>query len=307
MNSCKDLLALKKCIAAFALAAIPALALATENGLTSAPLGGDDFLVGAMPPPGVYGILYATHYQANHLGGSSGDLPIGFDLKVNALLPRVDWVRPVNFLGADRWGTLFVLPLPDINLAVSPAPGTTLTGSKRGIGDLAMGNALHWTFGEFHMLNAIDIAFPTGSYHATDLVNLGRNQWVTRLNNMGTWLPSNQWDLSYRLSWDYNFRNSATDYQSGQTIFVSYALGWKPQPPLTLGVGGYYLKQITDDRQHGQSVGPDGNRLGVRSIGPVVKYFLPNKMFLTAKYYQETQSRNGPRGQQTWLYLGTDF
>jgi hypothetical protein len=307
MNSCKDLLALKKCVAATMLAMTPLLALATENGLTSAPLGPDDYLTGAMPPPGLYGIVYANHYQANHLGGNSGDLPVGFDLRVNALAGRVDWVRPVNFLGADRWGTLFVLPLLDIDLAVSPTPGVTLAGSKRGAGDLTMGNGLHWTLGEFHMVNAVDVVFPTGVYNAQDLVNLGRNQWVTRLNHMGTWLPGNQWDLSYRLGWDYNFRNPATDYQSGQTIFASYALGWKPRPPLTLGIAGYCLKQITDDHQHGQSVAPDGNRLGVRSIGPVVKYFLPNKMFVTLKYYQETQSRNGPRGQQTWLYLGTDF
>ena len=43
-----------------------------------------------------------------------------FDLKVNALVPRFDWVKPASILGADRWGTLFVAPLLDLDLALSP-------------------------------------------------------------------------------------------------------------------------------------------------------------------------------------------
>ena len=165
------------------LSAMTALsASATENGTTAFPSGADDFLVAAMPPPGVYGILYGNRFRADQLNGNAGEtLPLNFSLSVNALVPRLDWVRPVQFLGADRWGTLLILPLLDVSVALTPAPGVNIAGKKSGVGDLVIGNALHWTMGDFHMLNAVDVVVPTGRYQARDVVNLGRNQWVLRM------------------------------------------------------------------------------------------------------------------------------
>jgi len=227
----------------------------------------------------------------------------GFDLRVNALVPRLDWVKPVSVLGADRWGTLFVVPMLDLDLALSPVPGVTVKGRKRGLGDLTIGNGLHWTFPTFDMVNAVDVVVPTGNYDAADFVNPGQNKWVFRLNHMGTWHPAPAWDVSYRLHWDYNFSNSATDYHSGQTVYLNWAIGWKPRPQMTVGLAGYYLRQVTDDRQAGHVVGPDGNRTRVDGIGPCVKYFLPNHVMLTAKYFREFNARNHPEGDQFWLQV----
>jgi hypothetical protein len=281
---------------------LPCAAFATEGGTTSFPNGGEDFLVAAMPPPGIYSIVYATRYSADRLAGPSGDLPLDrFRLRVNAITPRLDWVKPATWLGADRWGTLLILPYLDINLALSPAPGVQLAASRRGLGDLTFGNGLHWTLGDFQMVNAIDVVAPTGSYSASRLVNAGRNQWVGRANHMGTWLTAH-WDFSYRIHHDYNFENPDTGYRSGQTVYLNYAFGWKATPATTIGMTGYVLRQITDD--HGPDAPRDGNRLGSRGIGPALKHFFPGGVFVTAKYLREQSARNGPRGEQFWLYLG---
>jgi hypothetical protein len=276
---------------------------ATEGGATAFPNGGEDFLVAAMPPPGFYSQVYATRYSAGRLAGNSGDLPLErFDLTVKALTPRFDWVRPAAAFGADRWGTLVVLPYLDIDLALSPAPGVAVRGSRKGFGDLTVGNGLHWGLGAFEMVNALDVVIPTGGYERARLVNTGRNQWVLRLNHMGTWFAAPQWDLSYRLHWDRNFENPDTEYRSGQTAYLNYAIGWKPTGATTLGIAGYFLKQITDDRGPGAPV--DGNRVAVRGFGPVVKHFFPGGISLTAKYFRESAARNGPRGESFWLYAG---
>jgi hypothetical protein len=283
-------------------------ASATENGTTSFPSGGEDFLVAAMPPPGFYGIVYGNRYRADHVAGESGDLPLDrFDLRVNAIALRLDWVKPVTIFGADRWGTLLVLPLLDVDLAIQPVPGVTIAGSRRGVGDLVMGNGLHWTFDRYHAILAADVVFPTGRYDTHETVNLGRNQWVLRLNHMGTWFPSEHWDISYRLHTDINFRNPDTGYRSGRTAYLNLAAGWKPGPATTVGVSSYILKQLSDDRLDGQRVGPDGNRLAVRGIGPAVKHFFSNGAFLTASFYRESGARNGPRGDNLWVYVGKNF
>ncbi len=284
-------------------AAGPLISQATEGGATAYPNGGEDFLVGAMPPPGWYGLVYANRYTAGRLNDGAGKMPVqSFDLKVNAFTLRLDRVKPVSLLGADRWGTLLIQPLLDLDLAMSPVPGVALKGRRRGLGDFTLGNGLHWTFQHFEMINAIDLVAPTGGYRATALVNSGQNHWVVRLNHIGTWRPAPDWDMSYRLHWDDNFNNAATDYRSGQTVYLNWAAGWKPQPPLTVGLAGYFLRQITDDRQGGRRVHADGNRARVDGIGPCVKYFLPNHVMLTVKYFHEFRARNHAEGDQWWFY-----
>ena len=286
----------------------PLLASATENGTTAFPNGGEDFLVAAMPPPGWYGILYLNRYSADDVMDDSGRTSAaGFDLKVNAVTPRLDWVKPVSVLGSDRWGTMLVMPWLDLDLRVEPVPGMDLRGSEHGFGDLTIGNGLHWTLGKFEMVNAVDVVVPIGAYDSASLVNPGRNQWVIRLNHMGTWFPSSRWDLSYRLHWDYNFRNEDTDYLSGQTVYLNWAVGWKPAPTTTIGVVGFFLRQITDDQVGSQPVAPDGNRLGASGIGPVLKYAAPHGVMYTVKYFRDFDVRNRPEGEQLWVYAAVRF
>lgn len=293
--------------AALALALASPGAAATENGTTSFPSGGEDFLVAAMPPPGLYGIAYANRYRADRIAGDSGELPFDrFALGVNALALRIDWVKPVTVLGADRWGTLLVLPLLDIDLAAAPAPGVRIAGQKSGAGDLTLGNGLHWTLTDYHAILAVDVVLPTGAYDKADAVNLGRNQWVLRLNHMGTWFPADRWEVSYRLHVDHNFRNADTGYRSGRTAYLNLAIGWKPTPATTVGISGYTLKQLSDDRLDGRPVG-SGNRLAVRGAGPAVKHFFPNGIFVAAAWYVESGARNGPRGDNLWVYAGMRF
>jgi hypothetical protein len=287
-----------------AFAWMPLTSFATESGTTAFPNGAEDFLVAGMPPPGWYGMVYSNHYAADSVADSAGHMPLqSFDLKVNVAALRLDWIKPVSVFGADRWGTLLFQPILDLDLALSPLPGVSVKGAKRGVGDLTIGNGLHWTFSNFEMVNAVDVVLPTGSYVATDLVNPGMNRWAIRLNHMGTWHPTPQWDVSYRLHWDDNFNNPDTNYHSGQTLYLNWAVGWKPQPPLTVGLAGYFLRQITDDRQGGRVVNGDGHRARVDGIGPCIKYFLPNHVMLTAKYFREFDVRNHPKGDQIWFYV----
>jgi hypothetical protein len=289
-------------------AVAPTSAWSAENGTTSFPNGGEDFLVAAMPPPGWYGTLYLTRYTADEVVDDSGRMAVAdFDLTVNAITPRLDWVKPVSIFGADRWGTLLILPLLDLDLQIEPVPGVNLRGSEQGIGDLTIGNGLHWTLGKFEVVNALDLVVPIGSYDSSRLVNPGRNQWVARLSHMGTWFPSPSWDLSYRLHWDYNFRNDDTDYKSGQTVYLNWAAGWKPSPATTIGAVGYLLRQVTDDRIGSQAVQPDGNRLRVSGIGAAVKHAAPHGVMYTIKYFREFDARNGPEGDQLWLNAALRF
>ena len=217
--------------------------------------------------------------RAGELYTRLGTLTEHFD--VDAIALRLDWVKPVTIFGADRWGTLVAVPLLDVPF-------------RRGVGDLTIGNGLHWTFAGYHAMLAADVVLPTGAR------DIGRNQWVFRLNHMGTWFPSERWDVSYRLHTDINLRNRDTGYRSGQTVYLNLAVGYKPTQATTIGVSSYALQQVTDDD-------PGGNRIAVRGIGPAVKHFFSNGVFVTASWYRESGARNRPQGDNVWLYVGKNF
>jgi hypothetical protein len=286
-----------------ALLAIDRPVRALEGGVTAFPNGGEDFLVAAMPPPGWYGLLYANRVTADRLVDGDGRRAVHrFDLSVNALTPRLDWVKPVSVLGADRWGTLLVLPLLDVEVELQPVPGVVVRGARRGVGDLTLGNGLHWTLRSFEMVNAVDVVFPTGSFDGSDLANPGRGQWVVRASHLGTWFPTPKWDLSYRINYDYNFENSKTHYHSGQTLYLNAAVGWKPNPATTVGIVGFTLQQVTDDRLKDRRVAPDGARARASGIGPVVRWVGPGEVHYTIKVLRDFGVRNRPEGEQLWAY-----
>jgi hypothetical protein len=79
---------------------------------------------------------------------------------------------------------------------------------------------------------------------------------------------------------------------------VDYSIG-KKFDNLSVGLGGYYYKQITNDKQAGAKVG-DGNKGQAFGIGPQIKYDHKNMSFLL-KYQAETSVRNRPDGDKFWL------
>jgi hypothetical protein len=70
---------------------------------------------------------------------------------------------------------------------------------------------------------------------------------------------------------------------------------------LFFGVGGYYIKQVTDDEINGVKVGPDGFRLQRAAVGPQIVYYFSEKAGIAAKYQHEFATENGPEGDRYWV------
>jgi hypothetical protein len=99
--------------------------------------------------------------------------------------------------------------------------------------------------------------------------------------------------------YDFNTKNSDSGYLSGQEFHFDYTLG-KKFGPLSVGVGGYYYKQITDDELNGEKVEPDGFKGQAIAAGPQIKYDWRN-ISLTLKYLTEFEVENRPEGNDLWF------
>lgn len=269
---------------------------ATEGGGSTYGHGTENFMVGAVPPPGFYGLVYANHYSADRLNDASGNslgIP-GFKVRASAIVPRLVWVPGIKVLGGDLV-THAVAPL--VNLKVS-AMGASL--SKSGLGDVTVGVGLGYHHSpQFHSAVALDFILPTGGYDRNDMANIGRNYASIEPVYALTYVDPKGFNGDLRIGYLINQRNKDTDYTSGDEFHVDYAAGWGLDNGWTVGVGGYYRQQTGLDRQAGVNLA--NSKTSGMAIGPNVKYDSGKGWFVTAKWQLESKVKNGTEGNALWV------
>ncbi len=268
---------------------------ATEGGGGAYPNGAEDFMSGAVPPPGTYFLNYLTYYTADKFkDGDGNSLVPNFDLKVTANVFRLLHVTKTQILGG-YWG--FHVFVPIVNVDVSLPFGSQ---SKTGLGDIIVDPfVLSWHSKNWHFATGLDIYIPTGDFDKNRLANVGRNYWTFEPIIAVTYLSDNGFDVSGKFMYDFNTENKDTNYRSGQEFHFDYTVA-KKFDNISLGLGGYYYKQITADKQNGQKVGSDGNKGQAFAIGPQVKYDHKNMSFIL-KYQKEMSVENRPDGDKFWF------
>jgi len=272
-------------------------AFATEGGGSIYPNGGENYLVSDMPPPGVHVLEYLSGYNANRLNDNNGNqVPINFNLNVTAAATRLIWVTDQTVFGG-QLAFHAIAPLVNVGVSVNGAGQT-----KSGLGDMTFGPGLGYHISEnLHYIVAVDINAPTGGYNKNDMINLGRNYWNAEPLTAVTYTQPNGINADLKVMYDFNGRNNATDYRSGQELHADYALGWGFSQHLVAGIGGYIYQQMTNDTSGGTTV---QNNLGrTMAIGPSLKYDNGKGWFVTLKYEKEFDVVNRPEGSGWWVKM----
>jgi hypothetical protein len=282
-------------------ALVGSTASATEGGGSSYPMGAENYLSGAMPPPGFYTLAFVNHYAADELKDDAGNtVPVDFRVRATAVSPRFIWVTG-NTLFGGQVAHAVIVPLVDLHVDVA---GTD--SRKRGLGDIivtALALGYHHS-DKLHSVAAIDIITPSGSYDRNRLANLGRNYWAVEPVYTASYVNPAGWNWDVKLMYDFNFKNRDTDYRSGQEAHVDYAVGYGVAPNWVVGVGGYAYRQTTGDELHGVDVGNKGRSF---AIGPSLKYDNGKGFFVTAKFQKESNVRNRAQGDAFWVKASIPF
>lgn len=284
-------------------ALLGASAQATEGGGSIYAVGNENFTCCALPPPGLYGMVYAQSLKADKVRGNDGEVvtPSTFKVRATAVAPRIVWVSPEQVAGGSP-GLHAIFPL--VQLDVHVAPG--LSQDKSGLGDVVFGPFIGWHHSQnLHSVAAVDFFAPTGSYDKNDLANIGRNHWAAQAVYGVSWIDPQGINADAKVMYTFNQKNKDTQYRSGQELIIDYALGWGFGNGLTAGVGGYLYQQTTDDQHNGATVADNKGR--TLAIGPSIKYDSGKGWFLTAKYQADTQVRNRAESKAFWLKFVTPF
>jgi len=212
---------------------------ATENGLTTYPIGVNTVLDGVMPPPGTTQFYnYTEYYFSNKFAGPDGNSSIpGFHSEVVVNTPRVvhTWGQTA---GPFTLSSGLVVPFAHLHLDV---PGDS--GTRMALGDiiaqpfiLGYSNASH----TFFAFASPDVSLPTGAYSPNQVANIGVNYYAFQPNIDVTWFPHPQWEISTTAQAEFHSPNHATSYHSGDVASLDYLIGYSVTKKLQIGLQGYF-------------------------------------------------------------------
>ncbi|MFG6432989.1 SphA family protein [Roseateles sp. LYH14W] len=272
------------------------LAQATEGGGSAYPRGVENYLAGAVPPPGLYWLGYGNVYSADRLNDKDGnEIPIpGFKVQAGALVLRPVWSTTYQALGGN---IVFHSVIPLVDLKVNAAGNSQ---HKTGIGDVTVGIGLATHYSpQFHTALGLDLVLPTGGYGKDDLANIGRNYATWQPLYALSWTDAKGFNGDLKFTFNLNQRNKDTDYRSGNELFIDYAAGWGLGNGWTVGVGGHAWQQLGNDKSAGATLAD--SKVRAFSIGPSIKYDNGAGWFITAKLQKETAVRNSTQGTAFWL------
>ena len=179
-----------------------------------------------------------------------------------------------------------------------------------GFGDLEiLPEMMSWQFGNFHLMEALGVYAPTGSYEAQRIINIGLNRWALEPDFGVTWLdPETGRHASLFVGYTINSDNTATKYHSGQEFHADFVAAQHLPRGFIAGIAGYVLQQTTPDTGSGAVFGGYEGR--VIGLGPLLgKVFQVGAvpLTITAKYDFEFATANRSAGNELWLTAGIKF
>lgn len=280
--------------------------LADSVALPPLALGNTSFMDGVVLP-GVLTELPIQYNRSNSSYDAKGHSAPGRQaVRSLTLLPHFAYFSQHKWLGANV-GAEVLLPLVHLDVDVDNGP----SGTRSRQGDLIINPLLlQWEpvqlFGRpYWQRAALGFSVPTGSYSSSAQVNTGANVWVVNPHYAFTWLFSERWELSGRIHYAWTSRNddpadalNADDVQPGQAMHSNFAMSYALDDNWRVGVAGYHLKQISDDRIDGHK--QKDSREQVLGLGPGLMYQQGPQMFY-ANLYFESEAENRSQGSQLTL------
>lgn len=304
--------------AAFSLAAICGAACAVQpavnvpNGIN---LGATSFLDGFGGKPGDLALqAYYTYTRADTMRTNDGSPSPLFNsprVTSSAFIFQALYEFPTSttILGGHP-GVDVLIPVVNLSASFAPAPpgpGLSLKPVGAGVGDITAGLFLQWDpvlvgGNPFFVARAeVFTMMPTGRYDRGMDMNIGNNAWAVGAMVATTFLLGPDWELSLRPQYVHTYKNSdpassfpldagIVNTQAGGTGALNVALSYKVSRRLRIGLNGYHLRQITDDKVNGQKIA--GSRERASGFGPGLMIDASQASKVWLNLYKESSVRN---------------
>ena len=187
-----------------------------------------------------------------------------------------------------------------------PDGSTRSTGARDasfGVSDLYPTASLAWKVGSHNFMAYTMAGVPVGTYDPQRLATFGLNYWSIDAGSGYTFFDGHH-EISAVLGFTYNFVNRATDYQSGVSAHLDWAMSEVFQERLHIGLVGYGYQQLTDDTGAGATLGAFRSR--VFGVGPQIgcaTEVFGREWYANVKSFFDFAAENRTQGYSAWLTL----
>jgi hypothetical protein len=288
-------------LAALALSAMALLVAApsdAQQGLGNKTLGTLGLRAGSQVESGLYLADRFLLYSADRLVDRNGQrVPVNVDLDVVA--------NGIGIGGAFElpWWSTYLnasigVPFAHVTLETDRPEASV---DKYGLGDVYVQPIkLGWKLSQLDLVAGYAFYAPTGAYDLGGRGGVGRGQWTQEFS-LGTTVyfdRARTWHLSALASYELNQRKQDFDITRGATFQIQGGLGKTLFGIVDVGVAGYALWQVTDDR--GADLPPllRGAREQAFGLGPEIGITLvPLRSRLSVRYEHDIYVKARPFGQ----------
>ena len=248
---------------------------------------------GTQPDEGVYAGDRLVAFSSSRIRDRNGNvIPIaGLDLDAYA---NVFGVAGTKQLGEMYASIAFAVPLVKLSVS-SEAPESSV--DRLGLGDVFVQPIKLGT-----RLSRLDVVAAYSFYVPTaqgQRAGVGRPQWSEQVSAGGTVFFDDQrgWRISALASYLHSHKKRGIDITRGDTVLVQGGAGGRVLRVIDVGVAGYALWQVTDDR--GADLPPvlAGSRERAFGLGPEVDVSVPAlRSRVVARFTWDLDGRARPVG-----------
>lgn len=276
-------------------------------------LGGTSFFDGfSSSEPGFTYQVYLQQNNGTSIRDNNGDEAAPFDkpkLDATVVINQFDYKFEKPVLGGNV-GVLALLPIVGLDADFGDK-GPQLVDNDSGLSDVTLAAyfqfrpIIHEGRPVFSQRLELGVILPSGKY--SDDVDFNQSSNYVSLSPYWsfTLLPAPRWEISGRLNYVYNFKNSSPagsapldwngeavkNTRAGQAAWLNFAASYEVLPNINVGLNGYYLKQISDDQVNGDTL--VNSKEEVLGVGPGVFWSSDDKktaVWLNA--YTESSVKN---------------
>ncbi len=272
-------------------------ALAIEGPAAAGPIGGTDIRSAVIPPPGLYGgaIFFAAE-TFEFVDGHGETIPALRDakLKKQVAAPFLYFVPDAKAFGGSlalgavlpfghQCGHLFIREETDCTTSVGDLYAEVQWSRSFGKLRPSKYSGAYPIFEGLTTLLGFGMVFPVGAYDFStptkQALSIGTNIWdfapLVAVTYTTAPLIAEGTEISAKFYWNNYLENPDTDYLTGDLLNLDFAITEKIGR-FQVGLAGFYVVQIEDDKLDGVPIAPDGLRGEILQLGGIVAYDMPS-------------------------------
>lgn len=253
------------------------------------------------PSPGFYFFQYAHYYYANKFTDCKGLQLKGVDH------PHFNYLSGVTELVYQTEDDFIFNAAGGLSLVIPYILYSHIDKNKLGIKDkgaglsnIEIGGYLQWKpiiykdrplfvhrlevdfIPKLKNKDLINVIYPAANFNRIE------NYWAA------TFYITQKLALSWRLNYLKCFKDKKTQIKIGDVFYANYSLVYETIKNLWLGINGYYLQQLQNNKSFDQIIPNTKER--VVGLGPGAAYFFSKYFVFFAHLYFESNVRNRPKG-----------